>query len=94
MQITAPQGRSWALTPHPGDLKAAEGGFETPLGWFGAKWEIEGGRTRITVQTPEGTSGIVTVPGNGTNLQIDGIAADIGEGRTVVLNGGNHTIVA
>lgn len=56
-------------------------------------WETEGGRMRISVQTPEGTSGVVTLPGNATNALIDGVTAELGVARTVLLSGGNHTIV-
>ena len=93
LQVTSLQGHTWSLAPHMGDLSAAEGGFETSLGWFGAKWVMEEGRIHISVQTPEGTEGVVSIPGNASSVQVDGVTADVGLGRAVQVNGGSHDII-
>ncbi|EPQ59764.1 Six-hairpin glycosidase [Gloeophyllum trabeum ATCC 11539] len=77
LQLTSPQGRTWSIAPITSGLKSAAGGFETGLGWFGVDWSIADDTLRVEVDTPEGTSGVVTLPGNGS----------------VPLSGGKHTLV-
>lgn len=93
LQVVTPQGSSWELAPHLSGLSAAEGGFTTSLGWFGASWATEnnGSDISLNISTPVGTQGIVTVPGNMTAVKLDG---DSVEGSTIAVTGGNHTIVA
>lgn len=86
-------GQTWTLAPHLSGLAAAEGGFETPLGWFGAKWTSAKGKLTLTVSTPEGTDGVVTVPQSG-KVTVDGKTAKVGQGGTLSMTGGNHTVVA
>ncbi|TFK45478.1 glycoside hydrolase family 78 protein [Heliocybe sulcata] len=76
LQITSPQGQTWSVAPLTSGLSAAAGGFETGLGWFGVNWTIADNEFRLELDTPEGTSGVVDVPGNGT----------------VVLGGGRHVL--
>lgn len=91
VSVTAPQGREWAVKPHPGGLGAAEGGFTTALGWFGAKWTVEGAGMVLHVDTPVGTTGEVVLPVKGT-VSVDGrrMAA---VGGVVQVVGGKHTVV-
>lgn len=73
------------------------------MGWFGASWVLEAGTLRISVQTPEGTGGVLKLPGStistlggkGMTVMVDGISteAQAGTEGLVQLSGGNHTIV-
>lgn len=96
LQVVDPMGQSWSLAPHTSGLSGAEGGFETPLGWFGASWSLSnnGKEMTIDVDTPEGTSGTVTVPGNvGKNVKVDGEMIKVDDAlRTVKVQGGKRTI--
>ncbi|KAF5357348.1 hypothetical protein D9758_005920 [Tetrapyrgos nigripes] len=90
LQITSPLGATWSVAPVLSGLSAAEGGFETPLGWFGVKWNVDDeGVLNVTVDTPSGTNGTALLPGqgpisvNGETNQVDG---------PVTLAGGSHTI--
>lgn len=70
-----------------------EGGFETVLGWFGVKWEIEGGVMTMNVSTPVGTSGVVAMPSvGGGDVSMDGMKADTSRLRNV--EGGEHVFVS
>ncbi|KAH7903102.1 Six-hairpin glycosidase-like protein [Hygrophoropsis aurantiaca] len=89
LQVTSPKGATWRVAPVLSGLTAAEGGYETPLGWFGVKWSLENDVFTITISTPEGTSGTVTLPGSG-DVQVDGQTAGNSE---MTLSGGNHTLV-
>lgn len=40
LDVVAPRGSVWVVRPMLSGLHAAEGGFETPLGWFGVKWRV------------------------------------------------------
>ncbi|KAL5523451.1 hypothetical protein ACEPAG_7624 [Sanghuangporus baumii] len=94
LQITEPQGSAWTLAPHFSGLSAAEGGFTTPLGWFGASWEIKDGRdVRLTISTPLGTRGTVDIPGNIAESYVDGEFITPSETK-ISVSGGNHTVVA
>ncbi|TFY58443.1 hypothetical protein EVJ58_g6418 [Rhodofomes roseus] len=52
LQITGPQGQTWAVAPHTAGLPYAEGGYETPLGWFGVRWSLGEGWWNATVSPP------------------------------------------
>ncbi|OCB86064.1 Six-hairpin glycosidase [Sanghuangporus baumii] len=98
LQIMTPQGQDWTLEPHTSGLSAAQGGFETPLGWFGASWELSGRKnTQFVVETPKGTSGTVTLPaGLGKSVRVNGNplkSKSTKNGKTTfVVSGGKHTI--
>lgn len=97
LTVTAPQGKTWSFAPHTSGLSAAEGGFETPLGWFGAKWWSLSGSGKhqkftVSLKTPSGTTGVLKLPVvgkvnvNGTNVarSADGLLS---------LEGGAHEVV-
>ncbi|THH04410.1 hypothetical protein EW145_g5548 [Phellinidium pouzarii] len=91
LQVTSPRGATWALSPHFSGLNAAEGGFTTPLGWFGVSWEVKDNAIiSMVVSTPVGTQGTVTIPGIETGLQVDGGTTQ--HGWPVSVSGGSHTI--
>ncbi|KAI0724800.1 Six-hairpin glycosidase [Fomitopsis betulina] len=92
LQVTSPQGKTWSVAPHTAGLPYAEGGYETPLGWFGVDWVSKDGWFNITVDTPAGTSGSVRIPYSGTTT-IDGAVAPGVSSGTLQLSGGVHTIV-
>ncbi|KAG5340251.1 hypothetical protein C0989_002353 [Termitomyces sp. Mn162] len=97
LQITAPQGTTWALAPHLSGLEHAEGGFETGLGWFGVKWSIGDGSGSLEVQvtTPEKTSGVFRIPsGFDGSLEVGGVDfGDVESGQEVDVPGGSVVIV-
>ncbi|KAF9459381.1 Six-hairpin glycosidase [Collybia nuda] len=98
LMVVSPQGKTWAVAPHVGGgLPAAEGGFETPLGWFGAKWTLAtgGGKTlMVQVTTPGGTEGEFVVPnGMGGTLTVDGVGKGVVQpGKKVPLLGGARVV--
>ncbi|KAG6907561.1 hypothetical protein DXG01_008443 [Tephrocybe rancida] len=73
LKPTSAQGATWSLAPVLSGLDAAEGGFETGLGWFGVKWEVTHNKTlTLTLDVPKGTRGTVRLPGAGPIFQVDG----------------------
>ncbi|KAJ7253282.1 glycoside hydrolase family 78 protein [Mycena rebaudengoi] len=83
----------WAIAPVLSGLNAAEGGLETGLGFFGVKWEVNYGEDTLTLtlQTPAGTRGTVTLPGVGP-LSVDGRRQPKSGGGSVKLAGGTYTV--
>ncbi|KAH9476632.1 hypothetical protein JR316_0010545 [Psilocybe cubensis] len=105
MTLTELQGRTWALAPHfGGGLCAAEGGFQTGLGWFGVKWSAVFGEQgeleslMMSIETPEGTNGVVMLPkGINGRIAVDGPRVEnlnLQDSRAVTLRliGGKHEI--
>ncbi|KAF9462422.1 glycoside hydrolase family 78 protein [Collybia nuda] len=90
LTITSAQGATWSVAPVLSGLDAAEGGFETGLGWFGVKWTNKKGVFTLTLEAPSGTRGSVTMPGTGT-LQVDGKKTS--SPSTVELHGGHHILI-
>lgn len=98
--MTAPAGQVWAVAPHiQGGLPGAQGGFSTPLGWFGVQWALAGaGGLRVEIDTPVGTDGVLRLPAGavrGTEYVLDGRARRFGAGAEVeiALEGGTHVVV-
>ncbi|KZT68695.1 glycoside hydrolase family 78 protein [Daedalea quercina L-15889] len=91
LQLTAPQGETWSVAPQTAGLPYAEGGYKTPLGWFGVSWASDGGLWNVSVSTPDGTSGIVRPPVAGT-VSVDGETAELDASGSLPLSGGNHTV--
>ena len=91
LTVTSPNGQTWSVAPHTSDLSSAEGGFETALGWYGVQWSSRTAAFNISISTPDGTSGIVQLPMNGT-VTVDGSAIDGNGFLSIELDGGNHTI--
>lgn len=94
LTITSPQGRTWSVAPHLSGLQAAEGGFETPLGWYGVKWQVDTSQNvfALDVDMPEGTEGFVLLPVQGRVIIRGAGAQTRSDGRSVDLVGGKHTI--
>ncbi|KAJ4477471.1 glycoside hydrolase family 78 protein [Lentinula aciculospora] len=93
MTITSPQGTTWSVAPVLSGLTAAEGGFETGLGWFGVNWTLTDNNTTFTliIDTPRGTNGTATLPGTG-DVSLDGKGTSV-DGTQLNLDGGLHVIV-
>ncbi len=89
LTITTPEGQTWSVAPHLSGLNAAEGGFETSLGWFGVKWASNRQTFELNITAPTGTTGNVKLPVTGT-VRLNGkkISAPGGE---VSLDGGNQS---
>ncbi|KAK6987718.1 Six-hairpin glycosidase [Favolaschia claudopus] len=108
LSVTAPQGAEWRLAPSIAGLPAAEGGFETGLGWFGVKWSVSASTTgkittttfTVDVDVPGGTKGVFVVPeelrgaAGGVRVMVDGKRMAVGEDGSVELVGGKHNVVA
>ncbi|KAH9837900.1 Six-hairpin glycosidase [Rhodofomes roseus] len=92
LQVTSPQGKTWSVAPHTSGLPCAEGGFETPLGWFGVNWTSKDGWFNITIETPERTSGSLRLPYPGSTT-INGAEAYVDSSEVLQLAGGSHTVV-
>ncbi|KAF9444839.1 glycoside hydrolase family 78 protein [Macrolepiota fuliginosa MF-IS2] len=88
--ITSPLGKTWTINPVLSGLQSAEGGFETRLGWFGVKWNVDKNVLTVMISTPEGTSGTVSLPGSG-QVQVDG---EVITGQHVELSGGSHVLMS
>ncbi|KAI0776672.1 Six-hairpin glycosidase [Trametes elegans] len=92
LTVISPQGRTWSVVPHTSGLTSAEGGFTTPLGWYGVKWTLEKHALAINIDVPEGTSGFVRVPSAG-RVVVNGKPTRTGEDGTVQLAGGKHVVL-
>ncbi|EIM84461.1 glycoside hydrolase family 78 protein [Stereum hirsutum FP-91666 SS1] len=100
LTVTAPQGSTWSIAPQLSGLDAAEGGFETPLGWFGVQWNVTGGSNSddapaaftLKFDVPQGTKGVVTLPVVG-NTTLDGTAVNVGGDGVLESGGGVHVVV-
>ncbi|KAJ7653391.1 glycoside hydrolase family 78 protein [Mycena rosella] len=77
IQLTSVQGATWSIAPVLSGLLAAQGGMETGLGFFGVNWQVNGTTLTITVDTPAGTQGVVTLPGTGP-MTVDGNTSRLG----------------
>ena len=95
LQVTSPQGRTWSLQPHTSGLSRTEGGFTTPLGWFGVKWRVGKGTFTLEVDVPAGTSGVVKVPVRG-RVAVNGEARVVGDvdarAEGLKLEGGKYVV--
>uniref|UniRef100_D8Q5F2 Glycoside hydrolase family 78 protein n=1 Tax=Schizophyllum commune (strain H4-8 / FGSC 9210) TaxID=578458 RepID=D8Q5F2_SCHCM len=92
LMVTEPAGQTFRIQPQTAGLPAAEGGFETPLGWFGVSWSNDSanGRFELNVTAPEGTQGVVIPPVAG-DVTVDG--NEVGQEGEITVQGGMHSIV-
>jgi hypothetical protein len=90
IQLTTVLGATWSIAPVLSGLPSAEGGLETGLGFFGVKWTVSRQTLTLTLQTPAGTAGVVTLPGTGP-MTVDKRTLPTST-NSVELKGGNHTI--
>ncbi|KAI0075162.1 glycoside hydrolase family 78 protein [Panus rudis PR-1116 ss-1] len=96
LAVTSPKGRTWSFAPHLSGLSAAQGGFETPLGWFEASWTLNNHTKsfEVSLEAPANTTGSLRLPASVTGqVTIDG--RNIRDSPGIVeLSGGKHSIHA
>ena len=92
LTVTSTQGKTWSVAPHLSGLSSAEGGFQTPLGWYGVKWSVSHSSFTLTLDVPAGTSGTVSLPFAG-RATINGKSTTVGSDASVDLAGGKYSIV-
>jgi len=90
LQVTTPQGHTWSIAPHMAGLSAAEGGFTTPLGWFGTKWTASKKVFKLDIDVPQGTLGIITWPVSGRTT-VEGKKVMVKKGDTFEISGGKKS---
>jgi hypothetical protein len=58
IKLLSPLGKTWSITPNPGDLTHVEGGYETAFGKFVVVYDKgDTGEESLEIDTPEGTTG-------------------------------------
>jgi len=64
VQLLSAGGATWRIAPSLGDLKFADAGFSTKLGFFGARTQMlgDGGGVVLDFETPQGTTGELRMP--------------------------------
>ena len=85
--------KTWSVRPQPGSVAWTEGQAPTPHGALAVKWshDTSAGRFGMQVNAPRGTSGTISVPTFGANIEVTV------NGHTVWSNGhavGHHTLSA
>lgn len=67
----APAWRHILFKPTPlGDLRWAEYSIQTPSGPVSSRWRIRGGKFRLKVRVPRGSTGTVWLPGEETPVEV------------------------
>ncbi|PQE10442.1 alpha-L-rhamnosidase A protein [Rutstroemia sp. NJR-2017a BBW] len=82
---TGPGFQTWTIKPMPGDVSWARGVVPTPKGDITVAWSISSaGSFALSIETPAGTSGTVSVPvkGAGQVVLVDGKEAWSKDGAT------------
>lgn len=62
VQLLTAGGATWRIAPSLGDLKFADAGFSTALGFFGARTQVVSDSIVLDFEVPGGTRGEVRVP--------------------------------
>lgn len=79
LRVLEPAGQSWIVQPATfTELTSAEAGFTTKLGKFSAKFVVDGCDVTISWNTPDGTNGTVSLPGQEV-FQVEG-----GQGESTI----------
>ncbi|EME41614.1 glycoside hydrolase family 78 protein, partial [Dothistroma septosporum NZE10] len=101
IHLASAGGRTWELSPRPGDLTFVDAGFQTSEGMFVSQVNATGGVvTGFKFSTPVGTNGRVSLPGisgslkssNGTLVALkDGEIKDLAGGDWILVPSGNST---
>ncbi|KAI4694496.1 hypothetical protein J4E81_006715 [Alternaria sp. BMP 2799] len=104
VQLLTAGGATWRIAPSLGDLKFADAGFRTSLGFFGARTQVLDDSIMLDFEAPEGTVGEVRMPvlecaGRVVMSGMEGLSGDVvvevmaGQGDVVVegVKGGRWT---
>jgi hypothetical protein len=92
LRVTSPQGQTWSVVPHLSGLPGAEGGFTTPLGWYGVQWSMDGIYFKLNITVPTGTSGEIFWPVSGQVKSNDKrTAVDVEKGQNMQVTGGAYS---
>ncbi|KAF2687248.1 glycoside hydrolase family 78 protein [Lentithecium fluviatile CBS 122367] len=62
IQLRSAGGKTWRIAPTLGDLKFADAGFSTRVGFFSAKTQISESGWDLEFEAPEGTTGELRIP--------------------------------
>lgn len=64
LRLTKPGGAEWLLRPATfGELNSVQAGYTTVLGKFSASFAVESDEVTVQWDTPEGTKGVIELPG-------------------------------
>jgi hypothetical protein len=98
LDVIGPAGSQWKVAPQFGDLTFAEAGITTGLGRFSTKWEKTSQGYVVTINTPNATRGVVTLPRLGsskTTILVNGQAVtpkELPTGFELNVEGGKRKI--
>lgn len=91
-------GQQWRIQPEVGDLTRVESGMSTTLGLFSVSITADGngGITALNLETPEGTTGDVVLPGQttGTLTSSSGETARLSSGVAGGISGGSWALAS
>lgn len=98
IHLTSASGETWMMAPQPGDLVNIEAGFQTSLGTFSNSIKATGCTNGVveemTFVTPEGTMGVVVLPGVcGRLMSSSGESVKLVNGEATGLKGGKWILV-
>lgn len=62
IQLLSAGGQTWRIAPSLGDLKFADAGFSTSVGFFSAKTQVGDSGWEVEFEAPEGTTGEFKLP--------------------------------
>lgn len=90
VKATQPGYREWEFRPMVFGLGLSEvsGTVPTPWGDIVASWVVGEGKVVIEIQAPVGTMGVVSLPFEPVECEVDG--QETGEGRNVTIMGGSE----
>lgn len=78
LRLTKPGGEEWLLKPASFDeLKSVQAGYTTLLGKFSAKFEVGENEVAVEWNTPEGTTGVIELPGQEPEVVEGGIGSRV-----------------
>ncbi len=74
LEPITPGWKEFRIAPHPGDLTWAKGIIPSPVGNIPVSWTHEGQKFQLTVEIPDGTRALISIPGK--NLLLNGTAVE------------------
>ncbi|THY46729.1 glycoside hydrolase family 78 protein [Aureobasidium pullulans] len=100
IQPVAPGFREWRVAPQSLGLEWAKGSQPTPFGDIAIDWRIdEAGNVTMTVESPVGTHGTVSMPGsiaatNGSRAVVTIVNGHLIQGSTSKVRGGEAFVLS